>query len=303
MSAAKRSSVATTRVRGRVTGDGDLRVEGNVEGDITLARRSHDRGGRPRDVEHRRAGRDRPRRAPGRRPRARRVRIGRRRGSAATSAASSVAIEEGAEFVGTPRRGFRAAGRARRYGRRRRDSRRSTAGAEDSMASTVIGAGITIEGEVTSDEDVVVQGTLRGKLVAEGRRSPSSTAASSRPTSRRARSRSPAPSPATSLERPRRPPERREGRRQREGHAHHDRGRRPVQGQRRHGRVTMAAMAARPSSAAARSFAAASRGAGDLEIAGPRRGRRRVHGERHRRDRRPRRRATSRRGASSSAAP
>jgi cytoskeletal protein CcmA (bactofilin family) len=32
------------------------------------------------------------------------------------------------------------------------------------MASTVIGAGITIEGEVTSDEDVVVQGTVRGRL-------------------------------------------------------------------------------------------------------------------------------------------
>jgi cytoskeletal protein CcmA (bactofilin family) len=35
------------------------------------------------------------------------------------------------------------------------------------MASTVIGAGITIEGEVTSDEDVIVQGTLRGKLIAK----------------------------------------------------------------------------------------------------------------------------------------
>ena len=35
------------------------------------------------------------------------------------------------------------------------------------MASTVIGAGITIEGEVTSDEDVLVQGTLRGKLNAK----------------------------------------------------------------------------------------------------------------------------------------
>ncbi len=35
------------------------------------------------------------------------------------------------------------------------------------MASTVIGAGITIEGEVTSDEDVVVQGTVRGKLSAK----------------------------------------------------------------------------------------------------------------------------------------
>jgi len=34
------------------------------------------------------------------------------------------------------------------------------------MASTIIGAGITIEGEVTSDEDVVVQGTVRGKLTA-----------------------------------------------------------------------------------------------------------------------------------------
>lgn len=35
------------------------------------------------------------------------------------------------------------------------------------MASTVIGAGITVEGEITSDEDVVVQGTLRGKLSAK----------------------------------------------------------------------------------------------------------------------------------------
>lgn len=33
------------------------------------------------------------------------------------------------------------------------------------MASTVIGAGITIEGEVTSDEEVLVQGTVRGKLL------------------------------------------------------------------------------------------------------------------------------------------
>jgi cytoskeletal protein CcmA (bactofilin family) len=32
------------------------------------------------------------------------------------------------------------------------------------MAGTVIGAGITIEGDVTADEDVVVAGTLRGKL-------------------------------------------------------------------------------------------------------------------------------------------
>ncbi len=32
------------------------------------------------------------------------------------------------------------------------------------MASTVIGAGITIEGEVAADEDIVVQGTVRGKL-------------------------------------------------------------------------------------------------------------------------------------------
>lgn|SRR5215213_3657860 len=35
------------------------------------------------------------------------------------------------------------------------------------MASTVIGAGITVDGEITSDEDVIVQGTLRGKLVAK----------------------------------------------------------------------------------------------------------------------------------------
>ncbi len=34
------------------------------------------------------------------------------------------------------------------------------------MASTVIGAGITIAGEISTDEDVVVQGTVRGKLTA-----------------------------------------------------------------------------------------------------------------------------------------
>lgn len=35
------------------------------------------------------------------------------------------------------------------------------------MASTVIGAGITIEGEIATDEDIVVAGTLRGKLSAK----------------------------------------------------------------------------------------------------------------------------------------
>jgi cytoskeletal protein CcmA (bactofilin family) len=35
------------------------------------------------------------------------------------------------------------------------------------MASTVIGAGITIEGEIATDEDIVVQGTVRGKLTAK----------------------------------------------------------------------------------------------------------------------------------------
>jgi cytoskeletal protein CcmA (bactofilin family) len=35
------------------------------------------------------------------------------------------------------------------------------------MANTVIAHGITIEGELTTDEDVIIQGTLRGKLVAK----------------------------------------------------------------------------------------------------------------------------------------
>lgn len=35
------------------------------------------------------------------------------------------------------------------------------------MASTVIGAGITIEGEVTADEEVIVQGIIRGKLTTQ----------------------------------------------------------------------------------------------------------------------------------------
>lgn len=36
------------------------------------------------------------------------------------------------------------------------------------MATTVIGQGITIEGELVSDDDVVVAGTIRGKLSADG---------------------------------------------------------------------------------------------------------------------------------------
>ena len=36
------------------------------------------------------------------------------------------------------------------------------------MAGTIIGHGITIEGEITSDEEVIVAGTVRGKLAAEG---------------------------------------------------------------------------------------------------------------------------------------
>lgn len=35
------------------------------------------------------------------------------------------------------------------------------------MASTIIGSNITIEGEVHSDDDVIVQGTIRGKLSAK----------------------------------------------------------------------------------------------------------------------------------------
>src|SRR5271165_2956884 len=35
------------------------------------------------------------------------------------------------------------------------------------MASTVIGAGMTVEGEITTDEDLVVAGTVRGKLTAK----------------------------------------------------------------------------------------------------------------------------------------
>jgi cytoskeletal protein CcmA (bactofilin family) len=35
------------------------------------------------------------------------------------------------------------------------------------MASTVIGAGITVEGEISTDDDVVVAGIVRGKLMAK----------------------------------------------------------------------------------------------------------------------------------------
>jgi len=129
------------------------------------------------------------------------------------------------------------------------------------MASTVIGAGITIEGEVTSDEDVVVQGTLRGKLVAKdavtiehggvveadiaaGPVSIAGAVTGNITSNDRVDLQNGA-----------------EGRGQREGHAYHDRRRRPVQGQRRHGRVRWQHSTQRrqpPSLAAALSFADAS---------------------------------------------
>jgi cytoskeletal protein CcmA (bactofilin family) len=36
------------------------------------------------------------------------------------------------------------------------------------VAGTIIGHGIAVEGEITSDEEVVVAGTVRGRLAAEG---------------------------------------------------------------------------------------------------------------------------------------
>jgi cytoskeletal protein CcmA (bactofilin family) len=36
------------------------------------------------------------------------------------------------------------------------------------MAQTVIGQGLTIEGEITSEEEVTVAGTVRGRLSSEG---------------------------------------------------------------------------------------------------------------------------------------
>ena len=36
------------------------------------------------------------------------------------------------------------------------------------MAATVIGSGFTIEGEITSDDEVIVVGVVRGKLQADG---------------------------------------------------------------------------------------------------------------------------------------
>jgi cytoskeletal protein CcmA (bactofilin family) len=35
------------------------------------------------------------------------------------------------------------------------------------MANTVISHGITVEGEITSDDEIVVQGTVKGKLISK----------------------------------------------------------------------------------------------------------------------------------------
>jgi cytoskeletal protein CcmA (bactofilin family) len=47
-------------------------------------------------------------------------------------------------------------------------SRQSGATRSTNVAGTIIGSGLTIEGEITSDEEVVVSGTVRGKLTVEG---------------------------------------------------------------------------------------------------------------------------------------
>ena len=36
------------------------------------------------------------------------------------------------------------------------------------MANTIIGSGITVEGELTSDDEVVIHGTVRGKVQVDG---------------------------------------------------------------------------------------------------------------------------------------
>ena len=106
------------------------------------------------------------------------------------------------------------------------------------MASTVIGAGITIEGEIATDEDIVVAGTVRGKLSAKegvtiehGATVEADVAGGSldrRGLAHRQRD----------GQRARRSPVGRARHRQREGRARDDRRRCPVQGQRRHGCVS-----------------------------------------------------------------
>src|SRR5689334_24756242 len=46
--------------------------------------------------------------------------------------------------------------------------RSSPTKAQGHMAQTIIGHGLTIEGEITSEEEVVVAGTVRGRLSSEG---------------------------------------------------------------------------------------------------------------------------------------
>jgi cytoskeletal protein CcmA (bactofilin family) len=48
------------------------------------------------------------------------------------------------------------------------EARRDGATRSTNVAGTIIGNGLTIEGEITSDEEVIVAGTVRGKLTVEG---------------------------------------------------------------------------------------------------------------------------------------
>ena len=232
-----------TKVHGRIGGEGDLVIEGQVEGDISLSGAVTIAEGAEvtSEIEAQTvtiAGTldgNVSAQGPVRIAAGSRVR-GDMRGS-------TVGIDEGAQFAGRLECEFElpaelcaaagtGGGRAARTQRSLISPRRETR-----MASTVIGAGITIEGEITSDEDVVVQGTVRGKLTAKeavtvehgatrrGGRRGASLDGRRRLTGN------------VTAQRARRPPGGRARHRQREGRAHHDRRRCPVQGQRRHGRV------------------------------------------------------------------
>ena len=157
---------SSTKVTGRVSGEGGLRVEGAVKGDVAVtgplevaegstSRATWSRIARPRGAllgESRRRGQswcapERPFAASSKERRSRdRARLAR---------------------CGTP--GVRIRARPRKRPHRPNAAititeRKPSSETDSDMAGTVIGEGLTIEGEVTSEEEVVVHGTVRGTL-------------------------------------------------------------------------------------------------------------------------------------------
>ncbi len=147
-------------IRGSLTGGGDLVIEGRVEGQIALKNHLTIEGTRQGRGRHPRRRADHQRRGRGQHRRLdqgghQRLGQGERR-------------HQGAARGHRRRRGLQRLHRDGREAARRHLNTPSTCRQGTHMANTVIGSSIVIDGEISGDEDLVIQGTVKGKISAQG---------------------------------------------------------------------------------------------------------------------------------------